>query len=60
MRRAEFAASCKILDVTHAELLDYQDGQLEFADFSEAAANWSNASAARNTTSSSPSAATAP
>jgi LmbE family N-acetylglucosaminyl deacetylase len=38
MRRAEFAASCKILDVTHAELLDYQDGQLEFANFSEAAA----------------------
>ena len=38
MRRAEFAASCKILDVTHAELLGYQDGQLEFANFSEAAA----------------------
>lgn len=38
MRRAEFAASCKILDVAHYELLDYQDGQLEFANFSEAAA----------------------
>lgn len=38
MRRSEFFASCKILDVTHAELLDYQDGQLEFADFSATAA----------------------
>ena len=38
MRRAEFAASCDILGVTHRELLDYQDGQLEFADFSAAAA----------------------
>jgi len=38
MRRAEFAASCKILDVTHHELLDYQDGQLEFANFSETVA----------------------
>lgn len=38
MRRAEFAASCKILDVTHCELLDYQDGQLEFANFSATAA----------------------
>ena len=38
MRRAEFAASCKILDVTHCELLDYQDAQLEFANFSETAA----------------------
>lgn len=38
MRRAEFAASCDILSVTHHELLDYQDGQLEFANFSEAAA----------------------
>ena len=37
MRREEFAASCKILDVTHTELLDYQDGQLEFADFSKTA-----------------------
>ena len=38
MRRAEFAASCKILGVTHHELLDYQDGQLEFANFSDTAA----------------------
>jgi len=38
MRRAEFAASCKILDVTHPELLGYQDAQLEFADFSATAA----------------------
>ena len=38
MRRAEFAASCTILGVTHYELLDYQDGQLEFANFSETAA----------------------
>ena len=37
MRRAEFAASCKILGVNHHELLDYQDGRLEFADFSRAA-----------------------
>ncbi len=29
MRRAEFAASCKVLGVTAHELLDYQDGQLE-------------------------------
>ncbi|MBB5057556.1 LmbE family N-acetylglucosaminyl deacetylase [Granulicella aggregans] len=33
MRRAEFAASCKVLGVTHHELLDYQDGRLEFANF---------------------------
>ena len=38
MRRAEFVTSCKILGVTHHELLDYQDGQLEFANFSEAVA----------------------
>ena len=37
MRRAEFAASCKVLGVQHYELLDYQDAQLEFADFSVAA-----------------------
>jgi LmbE family N-acetylglucosaminyl deacetylase len=34
LRREEFVASCKILDVDHYEVLDYQDGQLEFADFS--------------------------
>jgi len=33
MRRAEFAASCSVLGVTHHELLDYQDGRLEFVDF---------------------------
>ena len=38
MRRAEFAASCRILGVTLHELLDYQDAQLEFANFSQAAA----------------------
>ena len=38
LRRAEFAASCKILDVDHCQVLDYQDGQLEFADFSATAA----------------------
>ncbi len=38
MRREELATSCKILGVTHHEVLDYQDGQLEFADFSKAAA----------------------
>lgn len=37
MRRAEFAASCKILAVAHYELLDYQDAQLEFANLSEVA-----------------------
>ncbi len=37
MRRAEFAASCKVLGVKHQELLDYEDGRLEFADFSRAA-----------------------
>ena len=37
MRRAEFAASCKVLGVAHYELLDYQDAQLEFANLSELA-----------------------
>ena len=37
MRRAEFAASCDVLGVSHHELWDYQDGQLEFADFSATA-----------------------
>ncbi len=37
IRREEFAASCKILGVTHHELLDYQDGRLEFVEFSRAA-----------------------
>ncbi|HEV2618767.1 MAG TPA: PIG-L family deacetylase [Acidobacteriaceae bacterium] len=38
MRREEFAASCSIMNVTHHELLDFQDAQLEFADFSATAA----------------------
>ena len=38
LRRAEFAASCDILGIQHHEVLDYQDGQLEFANFSQAAA----------------------
>ena len=37
MRRAEFAASCKVLGVTHHELLDCDDGRLEFVDFSRMA-----------------------
>ena len=37
MRRAEFFASCKVLGVTHPELLDYQDAQLELVPFSQAA-----------------------
>lgn len=37
MRRAEFKASCAVLGVVRCELLDYQDGKLEFANFSEAA-----------------------
>lgn len=38
MRRAEFAASCHLLNVTHHEVLDFQDGQLEFANFTQTAA----------------------
>lgn len=37
MRREEFAASCEVLGVTRHELLDYQDAQLEFANFSATA-----------------------
>ncbi|MDQ2925111.1 MAG: PIG-L family deacetylase [Acidobacteriota bacterium] len=37
MRRAEFAASCDVLGVARHEMLDYQDGQLEFAGFSKLA-----------------------
>ena len=37
MRRNEFFASCKVLGVTHPEILDYQDAQLEHVDFSLAA-----------------------
>ena len=38
MRRQEFADSCDVLGVSHHELLDFQDGQLEFGNFSAAAA----------------------
>lgn len=37
IRRAEFFASCKVLGITHPEILDYQDAQLEHVDFSRAA-----------------------
>jgi LmbE family N-acetylglucosaminyl deacetylase len=37
LRRAELAASCKLLGVHNYEVLDYQDGQLEFASFSNLA-----------------------
>jgi len=33
IRRAEFAASCKILQVTEAQILNYPDGALSRADF---------------------------
>lgn len=33
IRRAEFAASCRVLGVTHHEMLDLSDGRMEFADF---------------------------
>ena len=33
MRREEFEASCRVLGVARNELMDYQDGQLEFEDF---------------------------
>lgn len=33
MRRAEFAASCALLQVSHAEVLDYPDGGLDRCDF---------------------------
>ena len=37
MRRDEFARSCAVLGVTRHELLDYQDGQLEFATVNDVA-----------------------
>jgi LmbE family N-acetylglucosaminyl deacetylase len=37
LRRAELAASCKLLGIRNYEVLDYQDGQLEFASFSNLA-----------------------
>src|ERR1035438_424257 len=33
MRRAEFAASCKLLNVSQYEVLDYPDGKLDRADY---------------------------
>jgi LmbE family N-acetylglucosaminyl deacetylase len=37
MRREEFRASCEVLGVGQHELMDYQDAQLEFVDFSQSA-----------------------
>lgn len=37
VRRGEFRASCDVLGVTRYELMDYQDGHLEFVHFSQAA-----------------------
>jgi LmbE family N-acetylglucosaminyl deacetylase len=37
MRREEFVASCKVLGVTHTELMDYQDGRLEYVEFPKTA-----------------------
>lgn len=37
IRRAEFFASCKVLSVTHPEILDYQDAKLEHVNLSHAA-----------------------
>lgn len=36
LRRAEFAASCKLLQVSHDEVLDYPDGKLDRANFYQA------------------------
>lgn len=36
MRRAEFAASCKLLNVSHYKILDYLDGQLNRTDLYQA------------------------
>jgi LmbE family N-acetylglucosaminyl deacetylase len=38
MRREELKQSCAVLGVAHCEVLDYEDGQLEFVDFANAAA----------------------
>ena len=35
LRRAELAASCKLLGIRNHEVLDYNDGPLEFASFSD-------------------------
>jgi LmbE family N-acetylglucosaminyl deacetylase len=39
LRRAEFSASCRILNVTEAHILDYPDGGLDRADFLAVAGN---------------------
>ena len=36
LRRAEFAASCKVLNVAHGEVLDYADSQLDRANLYQA------------------------
>ena len=36
MRRSEFAASCKLLNVSHYEVLDYLDGKLNHTDLYQA------------------------
>jgi LmbE family N-acetylglucosaminyl deacetylase len=36
LRRAEFAASCKMLNITRGEVLDYPDGKLDRADLYQA------------------------
>jgi LmbE family N-acetylglucosaminyl deacetylase len=36
LRRAEFAASCKMLGITHGEVLDYPDGKLDRVDLYQA------------------------
>ena len=33
LRRAEFAASCKLLNVSHSEVLDFPDSKLDRTDF---------------------------
>lgn len=37
VRREEFTASCKVLGVARHEVLDYQDAQMEFVEFSRGA-----------------------
>jgi LmbE family N-acetylglucosaminyl deacetylase len=37
LRRKEFADSCRILGIQHFEVLDYEDGKLEFSPLSELA-----------------------
>jgi LmbE family N-acetylglucosaminyl deacetylase len=37
IRREEFRRSCEVLGVTQSELMDYQDGRLEFVEFPVAA-----------------------